>query len=337
MLACVYEDRASDVVAVKLLVASLERHCPGLAVEVTVPDADAATRAWFTGRPYTRLRTERLTPERLGTPGGYDVKPFLLGRALADGAAEAVWIDSDVIVAGDIRPLFAGAAPEALGVTEEIFGVSHEGGTVRTAGMGLPVGRRMRRTANTSVLRVTAAHAALLTEWGHWLCAPAYRVAQAAEWYDRPLWFLTDQEVLTGLLGSARFAHVPIRWLRRGPDIAHCFHLGGTGYTVFQRLANVTRGRTPPFVHSVGERPWRPSGGRPTLHLETSPYTLAAAAYRDVVGESLPWTSATLPAARACRALARDGLTASGLLPALGRELRDQRALKTLLRSAAAR
>lgn len=329
MLACVYEDRASDVVAVKLLVSSLERHCPGLAVEVTVPDADAATRAWFARRPHARLRTER--PR---THGGYDVKPFLLGRALADGADQALWIDSDVIVSRDVRPLFAGTAPEALGVTEEIFGVPHEGGTVRTTGMGLPTGRRMRRTVNTSVLRVTAAHTALLAEWGRWLGTPAYREAQAAAWYDRPLWFLTDQEVLTGLLGSAPFAHVPIRWLRRGPDIAHCFHLGGTGYTVFQRLANVARGHTPPFVHSVGDRPWRPAAGRPTLHLETSPYTLAAAAYRDEVGEPLPWTSATLPAARVCRALARGGLTASGLLPALGRELRDQRTLKTLLRSA---
>jgi len=329
MLVCAYEDRASDVIGLKLLVASLLRHSPGLDIEITIPDAPAETRAWFEARPRVRVRTDIE-----GRPG-WNVKPTLLTRALAEGAEQAIWIDSDIIVNSDIRAIMDRAPPTAIVFAEDVFGAPRAGGTARTAGLGLAVGRRMRATANTAVVRVTGAHLELLDAWHELLEREDYLAAQRRPFQERPLWFIGDQELLTGLLGSTRFSDIPIVWLRAGPEVAHCFPPpGGMGYAAHQRVANVLRARTPMFVHSCCDKPWRPPGGAPTLHFETSPYTLLAADYERDLGESLPWTRPTLWTARLLRAVSRDGPTATGLLPAVWREITDQRALKVIVKRA---
>jgi hypothetical protein len=325
--AVLYEDRASDVVAVKILVASIRRHAPTVEIDLTLPPATAADAAWLVAQGNVTLRTDAT-----GLGAKYDVKPAVLARALREGADEAVWIDSDIVVVRDFRPLFRGLSPEHVGVVEETFGVPYQGGTTRTVGLGFRVGRKMRLTANSCVTRVTASHHPLLSAWEKRLREPDYVAAQAQPLNERAQWFKGDQDVLTGLLGSEEFAHLPIHWLRRGRDVAHCFQLGGVGYNVHERLRNIARGVPPVFAHSCGDRPWRPPEGRPTLHLETSPYTLEAARYEATVGESLPWTRPTLPAARVLRRAFDDSLNVSGLLPAIARELRDQRVVKTLLR-----
>jgi len=177
-------------------------------------------------------------------------------------------------------------------------------------------------------LRVTRAHRDLLSAWDEILCSAEYLAAQGRVWTERPIWLLGDQEVLSGLLGSERFSRVPILWLRRGHDVAHCFPPVASGYAAHERIANILRRRTPTFVHSIVERPWRPPNGQTTLHLETSPYTLTAAQFEADVEEPLPWTRATLPVARLLRTLTAGGTNASELLPALGWELKDQRILK---------
>lgn len=325
--AVLYEDRASDVVAVKILVASIRAHSPSVEIDLTLPPATDDDAAWLRAQGNVVLRTDATG---LGTK--YDVKPAVLARALADGADEAVWIDSDIVVVRDFRPSFEEVEHEAITVVEETFGVPYQGGTSRTVGLGWKVGRTMRVTANSCVTRVTSAHRELLAAWEERLRRPDYVAAQAEPLNDRPPHFKGDQDVLTGLLGSEEFARVPIHWLRRGRDVAHCFQLGGVGYNVHERLRNMARRRVPVFAHSCGDRPWRPPEGKPTLHLETSPYTLEAAHYAKELGEALPWTEARLPSARWLRRVFRDDLNATGLLPAIGRELRDQRVLKTVLR-----
>jgi hypothetical protein len=326
MRICIYEDRATDMVAVKLLVASLLRNSPGLDIEVTIPNPSESVRAWFSARPGARLRSDHDTRR-----SGYNVKGAVLARALEE-TEEALWIDSDIMVTRDLRPVFASAGPNTLAVSEEWFGAPFQGGTSRVRGLGLPVGRSLPATANTSVLKVTRAHRELLAAWDEILRSEEYLAAQGRVWTERPIWLLGDQEVLTGLLGSKRFADVPILWVRRGRDIAHCFPPVASGYAAHERVANIVRRRTPTFVHSIVERPWRPPNGQMTLHLETSPYTLTAAKYEADVEEPLPWTRPTLPAARLLRSLSADGTNASGLLPAIGWELKDQRILKTLVK-----
>ncbi len=327
MRAVLYEDRASDVIAIKVLVASIRKHSPSVEIDLTLPPATEADAAWFAAQGMVTLRTDAA-----GLGAKYDVKPAVLARALDEGADEAIWVDSDIVVVSDFRPLFAGLADDVVSVVEETFGVPYQGGTSRTVGLGWEVGRPMRLTANSCVTRVTKAHRPMLEAWEERLRRPDYAEAQGKPLEHREIWFKGDQDVLTGVLGSKEFADLPIHWLRRGRDVAHCFQLGGVGYNVHERLRNIARRRAPVFAHSCGDRPWRPPEGKPTLHLETSPYTLEAAHYEAAVGEALPWTRPTLPTSRTLRRIFRDDLNASGLLPAIARELRDQRVLKTLLR-----
>jgi hypothetical protein len=326
MRICIYEERETDMVAVKLLVASLLRNSPGLDIEVTIPHPSKAIQEWFAARPSVRLRSDHDERRR-----GYNVKAAVLSRALEETDA-ALWIDSDIMVTRDVRPIFAGVGPSTVAVSEEWFGAPFQGGTSRVRGMGLPVGRNLPATANTSVLRVTRSHGDLLTAWDGILRSPEYLAAQERVWNERPIWYLGDQEVLTGLLGSERFAHLPILWVKRGRDIAHCFPPVASGYAAHERISNILRRRTPTFVHSIVERPWRPPNGQMTLHLETSPYTLTAASFESEVGEPLPWTRPTLPTARLLRSLCSEGTNASELLPAIGWEFKDQRILKVLVK-----
>src|SRR4051812_30414331 len=325
MRVCVYEDRSTDAVGAKILVLSLLRHSPGTRVEVTLPFASDELLRWFERNPGVRVSKLR-DPSR----SGYQVKARMLLDALEDGATEAVWLDTDIVVAGDLRHRLGAYPAEAIVVAEEYFGAPGQGGSQRTRALGLEVGRPMPNTANTCVVRVTHSHRELLREWDRRLTSDEFRDAQAKPWFERPLHLLGDQDVLTGLLGSTLFAGTPIRWLRRGTDVAQCFEHGG--YPAHERLRNLLSREQPLLLHSQGEKPWRPPGGRPSLHLEVSPYTLAAADYAQDLAEDCDWLAPRLRLSRVLRKVHRGHPTATGLLPAVARELRDQRVVKTWIR-----
>jgi hypothetical protein len=132
---------------------------------------------------------------------------------------------------------------------------------------------------------VTSAHRPLLERCRTLLADRRYRDAQAINWRKRPPHLLGDQDVLTALLGSAEYADIPVKYLRRGRDIVQYF--GSYGYTLAERLQHLVHGM-PPFVHAQGYRPWWPKSepGRDpymkfnALYLELSPYTLLARRYR---------------------------------------------------------
>ncbi len=69
MRAVYTEDRASDIVAVKILVASIGRHSPSVEMDVTLPPATERDRRWFESQPNVRLRTDAT-----GLGSRYDVK-----------------------------------------------------------------------------------------------------------------------------------------------------------------------------------------------------------------------------------------------------------------------
>jgi hypothetical protein len=125
------------------------------------------------------------------------------------------------------RSAFAEPA-ETLVATEEPFWGKAQGGWERATAWGLAPGRRLPATVNTSLLRVTDRHVALLEEWRRLLATPEYRAAQARPWSERRMHVMGDQDVLTALVASADFAHVPVRQLRRDIEVAHCF--GPAGY-----------------------------------------------------------------------------------------------------------
>ena len=288
------EDRASHQVGVEIAVVSALHHAPGTEVHLHCPWAGEEFRAWAHRAGVAQVHT---TP--VEGASGWDVKPTLLLHHLERTDGPVFWLDSDVVVARDWRPLLAGDGPDVLVATEETAWGQQLGGTHRTRSRGLEVGRPLPTTVNTGFLRVSTDHVPLLEAWRSLLADPAYAAAQQGPWQQRPLHLLGDQEVLTALLGSREFAHVPLHLLRQGVDIAQCY--GPAGFTPAARLrAALPGGRVPALVHAMGVKPWeqrRHDGsalGRARrtyeqAHSRWSPYTAVAAAHRDEVGADGAW------------------------------------------------
>lgn len=296
---CIAEDRATCEPALRILVASLARHCPGLGVHLFCPNATDAFRTWLTGFAQCVLNPWALD----GARAKYDIKPLALLTLLEHGEEEVVWIDSDILVTRDFRPLLAATPLDTIAVAEEALVDGHQDpGGLRARLWNLPVGRELPFTLNTGIVRVGQAHRALLGAWHEALGTAAYREAQAAPWYERPPHLAGDQEVLTALLSSEQFAAIPILFLRRGRDIVQFF--GSAGYTVAERLRHLRSGM-PSFVHSLGFRPWWPvppprsgwSARFTYLYTALSPYTVLARDYADAL-EDPRWLAPPTLAAR---------------------------------------
>ena len=303
----VFESRPWAAVGVQLTVVSLRRHLPGSPIWVSTPGASRALSDWLANQPGVVVRPS----EHLAT-SGWEVKPAALLEVLAD-TPEAVWVDSDIVATAPLDRLLLGDDDDVLVATEETCYGQAQGGTHRTEAWGLPVGRSMPSTVNTGVVRVTRRHVDLLEAWRSMLHSPTFVDAQARPWDERPLHLLSDQEVLTALLGSRDFAGVPLRLLRRGRDIAQCF--GPAGFTPSERLR---RRALPPLVHAMGVKPWAPpdpsaARGRARwrarydrAHCELEPYGWVAARYADEVDQDLGWTSARHATARVMSKLTGD-------------------------------
>lgn len=285
MVVCAYEDRVSDLVGLKLLVLSLAQHCPGLPIHLFCPSATPEFCQWIEKYPQVQLR--ELPNLNIK---GWNVKPDILMYLLDEGHEQAIWIDSDIIVTKDFRPLLAHLTDDTLVVAQENCWESSKGSVERTKAWGLSHGRSLVDVACSCVIRVTPAHRRLLEAWKQYLADPVYLEAQPK--WPRPFHLMGDQDVLTALLGSSEFADIKLHWLRRGVDIAQCFR--ADGYTVGERLANLFSG-LPVFVHAQGPKPWRDKGkdgvatGVAVTYLELSPYCFAARPYSEQLNEDTSW------------------------------------------------
>ncbi|MEJ5914137.1 hypothetical protein [Pseudokineococcus sp. 1T1Z-3] len=307
MQVVVHEDRPAQLVGARLAVASLLRQVPTADVLLWSPGAGADLAAWCAARPRVRLDASSL-PAR-----GWDVKPAVL-LALLEQHEQALWVDSDVLVWGDLAARLAQVPPSALVVAGETPLGQALGGSHRTRAWGLEVGRPLPTTANTGVVRVHRGHRPLLEAWRDLLADERYRGAQSSPWQERPLHLLGDQEVLTALLGSAEFASLEVEVLRQGRDVAQCF--GPAGWLPADRLACVRRGAPPVLVHAMGHRkpyaPGRPATSRSGrlraryegLHHRLGPYGALAAALAPAalapVDDRLPWARGTRGWRAAC-------------------------------------
>ena len=150
------EDRPREARPLRFLLASLARHCPAAAVRLYYPPADDDLAAWIDTLPGVVLRRD--WPGEAGA--GWNVKPDALLDTLAD-FDEAVWLDSDLVLAGDIRPL-VDAPAETVAVAEEPAKTPFAGDAAdRCRAWGWPVGRPLAQI-NSSVLRLTRRHLGLL-------------------------------------------------------------------------------------------------------------------------------------------------------------------------------
>ena len=218
---------------------------------------------------------------------------------------------SDIIVTADLMKTLAGIDHESLLLTEEALWTPYgDPDGMRARMWGFKVGRVLPFALNTGVIRVTRQHYPLMIRWRELLELDEYRSAQRQDWHSRPLHMISDQDVLTALLASEEFAHVPLRVLMRGKDIVQYF--GPYGYTLRERLVHLA-GRRPAFIHSQGAKPWLWTKRNPKrrsarnylydLYVELSPYTLTARKYRPALSEPSQWMAPHSLAGSAFRAL----------------------------------
>jgi len=215
---CVNEDREAWEPSLRVVLASLGLHCPGRAISLFYPFANESFRRWLSGYPQVRLQADGL---RNGY--GWNVKPQAILQLLDAGFDEVIWIDSDMFVTRDIHPLFRTLDEAVFVATEASCALDrndHDGAGRRAQLWQFPVGRVLPwASLNSCVLRVTRRHYPLMKRWWELLQSDAYQRCQQKEWQKRPIHMQGDQDVLTALLTSTEFAHIPLRTLRRGKNI----------------------------------------------------------------------------------------------------------------------
>lgn len=269
---CIFETRASLATPLRLVLLSLSAHQCRFPIHLFYTAADDAFAEW--AGQFSNVTLHRESPV---AAEGWDTKPTLLRHLLRHGENDVVWLDSDIIVAASIDALFSNVPHEVFVGTEEFCWAKHQGSLIRTRGWGLPVGRDIPVTINSGVLRATTAHLDLLDRWAELLKDERYIEASKIDWQQRPMHLLTDQDVLTALLGADEFRDIPLAFLQRGRDIAQC--INADGFTIGERLMCLRR--PPYFYHAQRPKPWDNTRERYRADLVVSPYTAEARKYRD--------------------------------------------------------
>lgn len=321
-LFCLAENRREGEASIRFALASLLRQCPGAAVLLFLSDPSPEIERWLLRFPTVQLRREDW-PRELG----WNCKAAVLLAALETGADEAVWLDGDLIVSGDLRAWLSTLEDDVLGAAQEVLVASRQGTLWRTRAWGLPPGREIGCTVNTCVIRVTARHRDFLRRWQALLTRPDYRGWQCRPIFDRPFHMVGDQDAFNALLGTAETAGLRLQLLKSGRDIVHNGTTHCFGFR--ERLARLGR-RKALLVHAMDRKPWRiPFCPRPDLgfwlfnilDVEVSAYVAHARSLRAEVGEAYPWLERRSWSARAMVALGLGHDALRGLPYALGCDL----------------
>ncbi len=301
---CVAEDREACEPCLKLLLLSLNLHCPGIEVSLFYPPAKDSFFTWIKKCPQVRLQADHLK-----TGYGWNVKPQAIVNLMERGFDEVIWIDSDIIVTRD--PLLSDLKSDTFAATENtLVDERCDHNALRARLWGFPVGRILPFSLNSCVLRVTKDHYLLMERWWKLLQSNIYQDLQRKAWRERPVHMLGDQDVLTALLTSQEFSDISIHILRRGKQIVQFD--GVYGYTVAERMRNLL-GDCPAFIHSCAGKPWserwtlEPADGLreyiKKVYLDLSPYTLSAERFRHQLGSSTEWMDPHYGLSRILRAL----------------------------------
>jgi hypothetical protein len=290
---CLSEDRIDCEAGLRLAVLSLCTHCPGSSIHIYRHGPTDDFRLWLSQFPNIVLHECR--PRNASQ---WNCKPQALLPLLESGCPQVVWLDSDVIVTRDCRPLFGELGKDVIVATQEPANQPYQGSAVRTLGWGLKVGRNIPITLNSSVLRFTTQHISLLRRYAELLSYPEYVAVQQLALAERPIHMMGDQDVFNALAGCADFCEFPLNILMSGSDIIHCG--GALGYSFRERLAGLTH-RLPTFLHATAGKPWfllsdDPVWKQPGLFgwyrrllQELSPYVAESRQYRSRLGQESRW------------------------------------------------
>ena len=296
-LVCLYEDRPYQIPGLKILLLTLNRYCPCWPIRLRVPSVPDSLRSWL-----RRFSQVTLFEEELASRGSFNVKPSVLVDGLTSGASSCLWLDTDVLVNGNLDFLTR-ESPESIVVTQDPW--QYENGSTHRAGTwGLNTGRSLSGPLNSSVVRVTLHHEELLCAWQKLLCTDAYLAEQAKPVDSRNRHMLSDQDGLSALLASEKFASIPIVKLKHASQILQ--HHGAGAYGPLQRCSNLMTGM-PSLIHAMGTtKPWNmpahPAIIRESrayyerVYLELSPYVHFARQHRNNMAEQADWLNVhTLP------------------------------------------
>jgi len=287
---CSAEDRASEEDAIKIFVLSVVKHYRDRPpIHLICPNATPAFEAWT--RRFDRVTLDR---EPLELAYGCNQKPQTFERLFALGYRKPFWLDDDMVLGPTFMERLGRRLLSSCLVSEEPRISPRPTPEVLVRAHGWEVARALPRVINGGLILLSIEHGDLIAAWKAFLFSEEYRAAQKAFWRERPVHLYSDQEILTCLLCTKRFAHIPVDYLKEGEDIIQM--LGPSGYLPGDRLRNAGAGPAP-IVHSMGEKPWReaPQKGSSLrqrylhLHTELSPYLFAA---REVVGDEIddfPW------------------------------------------------
>ena len=290
ILICLYEDRPYQIPGLKILLITLNRHCPTWPIRLRFPAVPDSFRAWLNRFPQISLHEEKLT-----SGGSFNVKPSVLMDGLASGAEACLWLDTDVLVNGNLD-FVVPSSPETIVVTQDPWEYE-DGSTHRSETWGLAVGRSLPGPLNSSVVYITRLHEDLLQSWRRILTTESYLQEQAKPVDSRNRHVLSDQDGLSALLASKEFAEIPVLRLRHATQILQ--HHGAGAYGLRQRWSNLILGM-PPLIHAMGTvKPWRmPKQPRPLqsprdyyerTYLELSPYLHFARKYLSLLDEDNDW------------------------------------------------
>lgn len=321
MLIGTYEERESALLGAKLLALSLQKYCPDLRLVIFIPDFRLEEFADFLTWSKSQSNIE-VRPISCGSSWmSYNGKPFVL-KTLLQESDVACWIDTDIILNGDFRELLQDVSKDTVVAAEESSRLKNQSGLARTIGWGLQPGRLIEGVICSGFVQVSRGHLELLDAWQKMLDDPTYIEAQKSPNPPPHLW--GDQDLLTALLCSKAFEHLPVKLFRRGFDIVQ--DIPGKGYSVQERVINVLRRREPPLIHAQGDcKPWLSQDqNHSTLkenmmalllrtNVELSPYFSEARKYRGLLAEPASCLEFKSPLARFFRFIALGNSALQGL------------------------
>ena len=288
-----HENRAGEMVGLRLLVASLARHAPDVPVVAYVPAALLAD----VDDSLQKLHPHSSTVP-FDTDAGWGCKPTVMLHALdaqRDPAGRVLWIDTDILAVDGLERLAAVPA-ETLILAEESNPNDNRKIGDRQRALGLEPGDPRVTTLSSCVVGATAAHRPLLEAWEAGVATDIFRESQAKPWGERLL--PGDQEVLEAVACSATFRDTPLHVLRNHNEMVQAT------YTPHPPPdGERPRQRPPLFVHATGDlKPWRTRGTR--LAKEIFPYFDRAKPYlHRLEPHERDAFRSTSPPARWCKAL----------------------------------
>lgn len=272
-----FESRATDIVALKLLVLSAAEHAPDIRINLVPAPEQEIQMSWFRAQKNVRV----LEPIDL-VSSGWSVKPQILLHCLGLGMPRVSWIDSDIVFSRPLSFRTDILAPEAILVTEERASESEQDGRAFAEAHGFkPQEVRLSSAVNSCIVSVTSEHRDLLEDWVALTKKPDYVAAQEKSFYARADFLRSDQDLLAALLSSETYGHLKPMFLRNQVDIAQ-IHSPGS-YRITDRLRHFRRGM-PPLVHAQGDKPWRSVFVR-RLRSQLHPYRMIARDYRGELTE----------------------------------------------------